>query len=656
VPKPETHNDTSISTGVPPLDALIEELRIGDNVVFLLERDQDYYPFAAALAGHAARMNEPLVYLQSSGAFTSVARLSPTTSTLYLDTSQNVASLTRGLHRQLENTAGPRYYLCDPWSDQTLAPQSVETFSSVFLATCPLLYRLNTIAYWGIRRDQLSRETIAAIKDCTQVCLALDGDDHSLRITPIKVWGRYSEQMFHSHRVAVAASGQIDIEPLPLAPLDQAAYAEILDDKNRELALVRDVLSQRNEELALGNAQLAEQSRLYHALQTHIGSLQTLLGASRTISGSLMIAQVHRAILKAAQDLFAATAVSLQVTPPGSVEASCVSLGRMPSVDWSLPEPHQPVQAQSLPSNGPASAARAVISVQGRSIGWLQVSAPSPVLLQTDGTTLLRYLAAQASVALDNAYLHQTLRRQEQQLELLVEDLIISEERESKRLALDLHDGLVQEIVASYQHLQSAQVWQSKREDVAERETALGIQLLRDAIQEARQLIGQLRPAGLDDFGLVQAIRLYATRLRAQANWQISVVVSPAWSERIPAKGLAKSTSSSLFRIVQEASTNALKYASSPRLQITMDANDEALSVGIRDWGSGFDPETVPETSNQGQRIGLVGIRERARLLGGSCLIQSASGSGTHITVTIPLERALASEPVAPDDESRSSQ
>jgi len=218
-------------------------------------------------------------------------------------------------------------------------------------------------------------------------------------------------------------------------------------------------------------------------------------------------------------------------------------------------------------------------------------------------------------------------------------------------MALDLHDGLVQEIVASYQHLQSAQVWQSKREDVAERETAMGIQLLRDAIQEARQLIGQLRPAGLDDFGLVQAIRLYTTHLRAQANWQINVSVSPAWSKRIPAKGLAKSTASSLFRIVQEASTNALKYAQSPRLQISLDADDDALRVGIRDWGSGFSPETIPETSSQGQRIGLVGIRERARLLGGACRIESASGSGTHITVSIPLDRALASGEVVAGDE-----
>jgi len=647
VANPDAHSNSPVSTGVPALDALIEELRIGDNVVFLIERDEDYAPFAAALARHAARMDEPLVYLASSGVLANIASLCPNTTTLRLDTAHDVASLTRVLQRRLGETAGPRYYLFDPWSDHSLRPQSVEALSTLFLATCPLLYRLNTIAYWGIRRDQLSSDAIAAIKDCTQVCLSLESHDRILRITPIKVWGRYSERMFHSHQVSVDASGRIGIETLPLAPPDPAAYADLLDDKNRELASVRDALRQRNEELAQGNAQLAEQTRLYQALQTHLDSLQALLGASQSISSSLMIAQVHQAILNAAQDLFGATAVSLELSPPADSEVTRASVGLMPRIDWPTPEPDQPIQTQSLVTNCPATVARAAVAAQGQTIGWLQVCFSSEDVLLENTGTLLSHLAAQASVALDNAYMHQTLRRQEQQLEMLVEDLIISEERESRRLALDLHDGLVQEIIASYQHLQSAQVWQAKREDVAEREMALGIQLLRDAIQEARQLIGQLRPAGLDDFGLVQAIRLYTTRLRAQANWQISVTVSPAWSARIPAQALAKSTASSLFRIVQEASTNALKYAQSPRLQISLDADDDALWVGIRDWGSGFDPETIPETSGQGQRVGLVGIRERARLLGGTCRIESTAGSGTHIIVSIPLNRALTSD-VAP--------
>jgi signal transduction histidine kinase len=159
---------------------------------------------------------------------------------------------------------------------------------------------------------------------------------------------------------------------------------------------------------------------------------------------------------------------------------------------------------------------------------------------------------------------------------------------------------------------------------------------LRQAIYEARRLIGQLRPAGLDDFGLVHALRLYLAPMATDEGWDVSLDVSPEWPDLPPALQAA------LYRIVQEATTNARKYAGAERIQVALRALPDELAVSIRDWGRGFDPDMVLAVPEQGLHMGLIGIRERARLWGGRCIIDSQPGRGTTITVTIPRSRALA--------------
>jgi len=278
----------------------------------------------------------------------------------------------------------------------------------------------------------------------------------------------------------------------------------------------------------------------------------------------------------------------------------------------------------------------APIQVRGAYLGTLEVYASDLHLDTSEALRLLSYLASEASIALDNAYLYREVEIQGKQLRSFVENVISTEEQDSRRLAFDLHDGLVQLIVASYQHLQSAQAWRGRDPGAEERELEQGVQLLRRAIYEARRLIGQLRPTGLDDFGLEHALRLYVAQLEAEADWQISLEVAPNWA-KLPA-----ALEAALFRIVQEASTNALKYAEARRLQIRLDLSEDQLCVSIKDWGKGFDPAEVTAAPTRGLHMGLIGIRERARLWGGHCVLTSQPGQGTTIQVYIPQARVLA--------------
>jgi signal transduction histidine kinase len=94
---------------------------------------------------------------------------------------------------------------------------------------------------------------------------------------------------------------------------------------------------------------------------------------------------------------------------------------------------------------------------------------------------------------------------------------------------------------------------------------------------------------------------------------------------------------SAIFRIAQESLTNACRYSQSKKIEIELKQSDSSVQLRVQDWGAGFDPQHI-----RGQHFGLRGIRERARLLGGSAEIFSAPNAGTTVTVQLPLvERSI---------------
>ena len=138
----------------------------------------------------------------------------------------------------------------------------------------------------------------------------------------------------------------------------------------------------------------------------------------------------------------------------------------------------------------------------------------------------------------------------------------------------------------------------------------------------------------MDDFGLPHALRIFISQLGQDAGSDIDCQVDPDWPKLPP------DLETTLFRIIQEAMTNAHKHARADRVQIALRADDGQLSVEVRDWGGGFDVKRAPQSPESGLHIGLIGIRERARVWGGKCCITSKVGEGTRITVTIPWSPA----------------
>ncbi|MBI4787298.1 MAG: hypothetical protein HY782_09655 [Chloroflexi bacterium] len=263
----------------------------------------------------------------------------------------------------------------------------------------------------------------------------------------------------------------------------------------------------------------------------------------------------------------------------------------------------------------------APLCVSGR-IGRIEVYGANAALGDAASGNLLATLSTQISIALENAELYARLAARRAELQTLVAQLITAQEEERRIVAYDIHDGLIQMLVGARLQLHNFLA------DRAEAQLQKGLDDLGIAIAEARRVIEGLRPAALDDLGLVAALRQFAQDTSATCGCAMEFVVQPP-DLHVPAR-----IETTAFRIAQEAITNTRKYAGAHRLRVALVLADGALVVQVRDSGRGFDLNAIA----RGRGVGLMGMRERARLVGGECHIESAPGEGTTVRAILPLE------------------
>ena len=198
-------------------------------------------------------------------------------------------------------------------------------------------------------------------------------------------------------------------------------------------------------------------------------------------------------------------------------------------------------------------------------------------------------------------------------------------EEEAKRIAHALHDEAGQVLTSVHLDLEAA-----AREVPAAADRLRGVRrLLKQFEEQLRCLSHELRPAALDDLGLLPALEFLAKGVSKRTG--VPITVDGMGQGRLP-----PSVEIALYRIVQEGLTNAAKYAQATRVWIEIQQTDHLVRGSLRDNGAGFDvTETLTRRGERG--IGLVGMRERAEALGGTLQVKSAPGRGTEVLVTIPL-------------------
>jgi len=222
----------------------------------------------------------------------------------------------------------------------------------------------------------------------------------------------------------------------------------------------------------------------------------------------------------------------------------------------------------------------------------------------------------------------EALREREGQRARLLRTVITAQEDERKRIARELHDETTQGLAVLVMGLESAVQALKGGGPVPRLEEvkALAVHIL----DEIHRLILDLRPSVLDDLGLYSAVRWYAERNLGPRGIAVRCEQGPA-----PAERLAPELEIAVFRICQEALSNVLRHAQAESVLVQMEADDRELRIDIEDDGKGFDP-AGPGPGDR-PHYGLLGIRERAEILGGTARIESSPGQGTHLTVRVPL-------------------
>jgi PAS domain S-box-containing protein len=280
----------------------------------------------------------------------------------------------------------------------------------------------------------------------------------------------------------------------------------------------------------------------------------------------------------------------------------------------------------------PTCHATVPLRARGHTLGILSVAADNPRLFTEAEMGLLTAVGQQIGVALDNARLWQELQRKEQIRSELLARVIGAQEEERQRIARELHDGIGQSLNAFVFGLNTISTTMTAAPDAApEMVQRLKISA-SDTVKELQSIIYDLRPSLLDDLGLVLALRWYA-RERLEPR-QIAVTISvPDEAIRLPPQ-----METALFRVGQEAMTNVVKHARATAVDIQLTLTPQQVCMEIVDDGVGFEWEAEKLGENGRQAWGLLGIQERASLLGGRLDIETAPGRGAHLCVTLPLE------------------
>ena len=260
-----------------------------------------------------------------------------------------------------------------------------------------------------------------------------------------------------------------------------------------------------------------------------------------------------------------------------------------------------------------------------RELGALVLASFSnPYAFTEDDLDFLGAICTQAALAICNAQLLAELHRDKANLEELSRRIIRSQEDERRRISRELHDEAGQALTAIKLN---AELLASKLPTGAAdlrqiaRDTA---NLASSLINEIRRIAAALRPAMLDDLGLLPTLRWYAKNIENRYSLKVRLI-----NEGLN-KRLDPTFEATVYRIVQEALTNVVRHAQANQASVKLQCSGAGLKITISDDGRGMDPSAATVGT------GLIGMRERAHLFGGTLRIESEPSKGTVLTVSFP--------------------
>jgi two-component system NarL family sensor kinase len=376
-----------------------------------------------------------------------------------------------------------------------------------------------------------------------------------------------------------------------------------LERRNRELAILNTIAQALNREVDLDLTLRTALAQVADLLGLHTGWIWLLDEATGT------------PYLAAAQNLPPGLAQA-----PERMEGSCYCLDSYVGGDLPKAANINIITCSRLKllvdgTDGLRYHASIPLYVHGRKLGVLNVVSADYHKLSADDLRLLYTVGDLVSIAIERA-------------RLFARSVDMGAVEERNRLAREIHDTLAQGLAALTLQLETADALVEAGAEAERTRQVLqqALALTRASLDEARRSVLDLRAAPLEGRTLAEALTTLAETEGAHAGLIVTVEVVSG-SRPLPAR-----VEAGLYRIAQEAITNVVRHAAARHLTARLTTQPAQVQLTIADDGRGFDPGQVPVN-----RYGLVGLNERAKLLGGRLTVQSSPGAGTRLDVVVPL-------------------
>lgn len=267
------------------------------------------------------------------------------------------------------------------------------------------------------------------------------------------------------------------------------------------------------------------------------------------------------------------------------------------------------------------------IQIRGETIGVLEALNKRDGLgFDSEDLSLMITTANQAAIAIENVRLYESLRDERDRI-------IQIQENVRRQVARNLHDGTVQFLSAISMGIDHLERLLELKPEVAKSELEALRDLTRQATQQARLALFELRPLILETQGLVPALEAYVDQLRGSEEFGVHLEAADGLPD------LDQLVAATVFAIIQEAVNNIKKHASARDVWLRLSKEDSWLQVVVEDNGMGFDPEAVDREYDRRGSIGLLTMRERADLIEGHLMLESDTSpghSGTRVILRVP--------------------
>jgi signal transduction histidine kinase len=269
--------------------------------------------------------------------------------------------------------------------------------------------------------------------------------------------------------------------------------------------------------------------------------------------------------------------------------------------------------------------------VRGKVLGGINIRLPMAKEITENVTQLLTSVGGQISVAVENARLFEKVDLHRERLRVLGARLAEAEETERRQLSRELHDQVGQNLTALGINLNILRS-QLPPQEAKRMSTTLdeSMALVEQTAERIRDVMANLRPPMLDDYGLVPTLRWFGEQFASRTGLSVEIV-----GEK-PVPRLAPPNENALFRVVTEALTNVAKHAQATQVTVSVECTDEALRIIVADDGRGFDAHLETEPGED-RGWGLITMAERIESVGGRFWVESGPNSdGTRVYAVVP--------------------